>query len=165
MLLNRASQYTLQALIYLARQPPGRMVMVKDMADELGLPMFYLAKLIQPPTRAGWLTTARGRGGGVKLNADAATITLLDILRLTDGHRITRECLLGFKTCEDETACVMHCQWKPIKQELSEGLGGYSLAALANTALPHWLQGRDGRRLVVGADKFAPTRNSQHVES
>lgn len=139
MLLSRASQYTLQALIFLARQPPDHMVMVKDMADELGLPVFYLAKLIQPAARAGWLTTARGRGGGVRLGNGAETITLLDILRLTDGHRVTTECLLGFKACEDETACVLHCQWKPIKQELTDGLGGYSLAALANSALPPWL--------------------------
>lgn len=139
MLLSRASQYTLQALIYLARQPEGRMVVVKEMADELGLPLFYLAKLIQPPTRAGWLTTTRGRGGGVKLSNGAESITLLDILHLTDGHRVTRECLLGFKACEDETGCVLHCQWKPIKQELTDGLGGYNLAALANSALPPWL--------------------------
>jgi Rrf2 family iron-sulfur cluster assembly transcriptional regulator len=144
MLLSRASQYTLQALIYLARQPPERMVLVKQMADELGLPVFYLAKLIQPPTRAGWLTTARGRGGGVRLNPGAAAITLLDILQLTDSHRVTHECLLGFKACEDETACVLHGQWQPIKQELSEGLGSYSLAALAGAALPAWLLGEMG---------------------
>ena len=140
MLLSRASQYTLQALIYLARQPEGRMVLVKEMADELGLPVFYLAKLIQPPTRAGWLTTARGRGGGVRLNLGAEAITLLDILQLTDGHRVTHECLLGFKACEDETACVLHGQWQPIKQELAEGLGGYTLAALAGAELPAWLR-------------------------
>ncbi len=140
MLLSRASQYTLQALIYLARQPDGRMVMVKEIADALGLPMFYLAKLIQPPARAGWLTTARGRGGGVRLSPGAESITLFDILRLTDGHRVGGECLLGFKACEDETACVLHCQWKPIKQELTEGLGGHSLEELARGALlPPWL--------------------------
>jgi Rrf2 family iron-sulfur cluster assembly transcriptional regulator len=141
MLLSRSSQYTLQALIYLARQPRGRMVMVKQMADALGLPLFYLAKLIQSPTRAGWLTTQRGRGGGVSLNPGAEAITLLDILRLTDGHRVSQECLLGFKDCEDESACVLHCQWKPIKQELGEGLGGYTLASLAQATLPAWLQG------------------------
>lgn len=139
MLLSRASQYTVQALIYLARQPNDRLVMVKEIADQLDLPMFYLAKLMQLPTRAGWLTTARGRGGGVRLNPGAINITLLDILQLTDGHRITRECLLGLKDCEDETACVMHCQWQPIKQELTEGLCGYSLSTLANTTLPAWL--------------------------
>lgn len=143
--LSRASQYTLQTLIYLARQPQGQMVMVKEIADALDLPVFYLAKLIQPPSRAGWLTTARGRGGGVKLSPGTENITLLDILHLTDGHRVTRECLLGFKECEDDTACVLHYQWKPIKQELSEGLGGYSLAALANVTLPTWLREKDDK--------------------
>lgn len=141
MLLSRASQYTLQALIYLAQQPPDHMVMVKDMAAELGLPEFYLGKLIQAPARAGWLITARGRGGGVRLNPGAENITLFDILQLTDGHRVTQECLLGFKACEDATACVMHCHWQPIKQELAEGLGSYTLLALASAALPAWLLG------------------------
>ena len=106
----------------------------------LEVPVFYLGKLIQAPARIGWLATARGRGGGVRLEVDAASITLFDILQLTDGHRVTRECLLGFKACEDDSACVMHCSWKPIKQELTEGLGNYTLAALAAAPLPAWLR-------------------------
>jgi Rrf2 family transcriptional regulator, iron-sulfur cluster assembly transcription factor len=74
MLLSRASQYTLQALIYLARQPPGQRVMIKDIAEALDLPVFYLGKLIQAPARVGWLDTARGSGGGVCLAADAEHI-------------------------------------------------------------------------------------------
>ena len=147
MLLSRASQYTLQALIYLARQPRERRVMVKEIADSLHLPQYYLSKLIQPPTRAGWLTTVRGRGGGMRLNPGGEHITMFDILQLTEGGRVTRECLLGFKDCADDSACVLHCQWKPIKQELSEGLGGHSLASLAEAALPPWLLGglEDGK--------------------
>ncbi len=145
MLLSRASQYTLQALIYLAQQEPGRMVMVKEIADTLDLPMFYLAKLIQPPTHAGWLSTARGRGGGVRLNPGAETITLFDILQLTDGHRVHSECLLGFKDCGDNDACVLHCQWKPIKQELTASLSSHSLATLAHLPLPPWLLGKPER--------------------
>ncbi|HOY80353.1 MAG TPA: Rrf2 family transcriptional regulator, partial [Hyphomonadaceae bacterium] len=71
MLLSRASQYTLQALIYLARRPADRLVMVKEIADGLDLPVFYLGKLMQAPARAGWLTTARGRRGGIMLHVDA----------------------------------------------------------------------------------------------
>jgi len=148
MLLSRASQYTLQALIYLARQPIGKTVSARHIANELGLPVFYLAKLIQAPTRAGWLTTACGRGGGVKLNTDAVTITLLDILQLTHSRRVTRECLLGFKICDDKTACVMHCQWKPIEQELAEGLGSYTLAALASDSPPPWPLAEIGNELL-----------------
>jgi Rrf2 family protein len=144
MLLSRASQYTVHALIYLARQPAGRKVLVKDMATQLGIPMFYLAKLIQPATRAGWLTTSRGRNGGVRLLVDAGSVSLLDILRLTDCHHICQECLLGLKDCEDSSACVMHEQWQPIKHELTHGLGAHSLAALAEDGLPAWLMPGSG---------------------
>ncbi|MBI5331460.1 MAG: Rrf2 family transcriptional regulator [Betaproteobacteria bacterium] len=148
MLLSRSTQYTLQALLYLTRKGPERRVLVREIADEMGLPVFYLAKLLQPPTRAGWLTAVRGRGGGVHLNPGAENVTLFDILQLSESHRISRECLLGFKTCEDDSACVLHCEWKPIKQELSEGLGRNSLATLAQSALPSWLlgDGKGGKR-------------------
>lgn len=139
MLLSRSSQYTLQALIYLARQPPGKRVMIKDIAENLELPVFYLGKLIQGPARVGWLVTARGRGGGICLAIDAEHINLLDILQLTEGQRIKRECLLGLKDCDDASACVMHCDWKPIKQELTENLGHYTLATLASGEMPAWL--------------------------
>jgi Rrf2 family transcriptional regulator, iron-sulfur cluster assembly transcription factor len=123
MLLSRASQYTLQALIFLARQPPGQRVMIKDIAEALDLPVFYLGKLIQAPARIGWLGTARGRGGGVYLAANAESIHLFEVLQLTDGQRIKRECLLGLKDCDDATACVMHCDWKPEVHHVHAGGG------------------------------------------
>ena len=55
------------------------------------------------------------------------------------GQRIKRECLLGLKDCDDASACVMHCDWKPIKQELTENLGRYTLATLASGEMPSWL--------------------------
>ncbi len=136
MLLNRASQYTLQALIYLARQPPGQRIMIRDIAAALGLPMFYLTKLMRAPARAGWLDAVRGRSGGVMLTVDAAGIRLADILQLTGEHPFERECLLGFKACEDASACVMHCAWQPIKQEIADDLSQHSLADLAGAWMP-----------------------------
>lgn len=135
MLLNRTTKYTLQALIYLARQTPGRKVQVRDIADALTMPVFYLAKLLQPAARAGWIATARGRSGGVHLSPGAETLTLMDILAVTERNRVNRECLLGFKACGDDGACVLHCEWKPIKEELAGGLARYSLAELAEIDL------------------------------
>lgn len=144
MLLSRGSQYTLQALIYLAAQPPGKMLLVREIADRLAIPPFYLAKLLQPVSRAGWLETLRGRGGGLRLVADAMAISVHDVLIFTEGQRADRECLLGFKECADDSACVLHCQWKPIKTELLDDLKQHtlaSLAAISSQGLPAWLQG------------------------
>lgn len=141
MIINRGTQYTLQALIHLVAHPTGKPVQARELAEQLSLPPLYLAKLLQHPCRAGWLTSTRGRGGGFSLAPGAEKITLLEIIMLTKGERISRECLLGFKECDDKTACVMHLHWKPIKQALLGQFGGYTLAQLASSrkCLPGWL--------------------------
>jgi len=157
MLLSRGSQYTLQALIFLARQPEDRLCMVRDIADELAIPPFYLAKLMQPVARAGWLDTLRGRSGGVRLARGVGQLTLMDILQLTEGARFSEECLLGFKECEDASACVLHCQWRPIKEELSAHLQRHTLAELATEmdGQPDWL--RNGTRHGSMEPRTTPT--------
>jgi Rrf2 family iron-sulfur cluster assembly transcriptional regulator len=133
MIINRSAQYTLQVLMYLVAHPTSRPVLARELAKQLHIPPSYLAKLLQLPCRAGWLSSTRGRGGGFTLAPSAENVTLLEVLMLTKGERISRECLLGFKECDDKTACVMHCHWKPIKQELLEQFGGYTMAQLATT--------------------------------
>jgi len=141
MILNRSAQYILQVLMHLAAHPAGRPVVARELADTLQIPPHYLAKLLQQPCRVGWLSSTRGRGGGFVLSPGAENITLLEIVMLTKGERINRECLLGFKECDDKTACVMHCHWKPIKQALLGQFGGYTLAQLASSSkrLPGWM--------------------------
>jgi len=141
MIINRSTQYTLQVLMHLVAHPAGRPVLARELAEQLHIPPPYLAKLLQQPCRAGWLVSTRGRGGGFTLAPGAENLTLLEILMHTRGEHSSRECLLGFKECDDKTACVMHRHWKPIKQELLGQFGGYTLAQLASSRkrLPAWL--------------------------
>jgi len=141
MIINRSAQYTLQVLMHLVANPTGRPVLSRELAEQLQIPLPYLSKLLQQPCRAGWLLSTRGRGGGFTLAPGTENVTLLEILMLTKGERISRECLLGLKDCNDATACVMHSHWKPIKQELLEQFGGYTLTQLASSRdrLPDWL--------------------------
>ena len=131
MIINRSTQYTLQALLHLVGHPTGGPLLARELAEQLNLPQPYLAKLLQGPCRLGWLTSIRGRGGGFVLNPGAEHVTLLDVLALSRGERSSRECLLGFKACDDATACAMHCQWKPVKREILGHFGHFTLAELA----------------------------------
>lgn len=140
MILSRSTQYTLQVLLYLVAHPSGGPVLARELAAQLRLPLPYLAKLLQEPCRVGWLSSTRGRGGGFTLNPGTERLTLLDIVALTRGERGPRDCLLGLKECDDETACVLHCQWQPIKQEILGQFGHCTLAELiGHKGLPRWL--------------------------
>ena len=131
MIFSRTSQYAIQALIYLATQPRGKPVLNREIADSLGVPSAYLAKILQDLSRGQILDSSRGRRGGFSLRRDAEQTSLLDIILLLEGIRVKRECLLGLKQCRDETACPVHRKWKRVKHELLAYLGGLTLSHLA----------------------------------
>lgn len=131
MIFSRTSQYAIQALIYLAAQPARRSVLNRDIAQTLGVPPAYLAKILQGLCRQQLLDSARGRYGGFSLREGAENTNLLDIVLLTEGPRVDRECLLGLKVCGDETACPMHRKWKPVKKKILSYLGHVTLTHLA----------------------------------
>lgn len=104
---------------------------VCDIASQLNVPAAYLAKIMQSLSKAKFLSTQRGRHGGIYLHAGAETVGLLEILAYTERGSFVHDCLLGLKTCSDETACPMHGTWKPIKQTIIDLLQECTLQRLA----------------------------------
>jgi Rrf2 family protein len=131
MILSRTSQYAIQAMIYMALQPTGTPVLNRDVAGRLNVPAPYLAKILQNLSRNGLLYSFRGRLGGFCLREDAADMSLMQLLQLTEGVDFTQSCLLGLKKCSDETACPMHVKWLPIKEQIIEMLNQMRLHDLA----------------------------------
>ena len=131
MIFSRTSQYAIQALIYLATQPNGRRMLNREIAQNLDVPSAYLAKILQSLSGEKLLHSSRGRHGGFSLRYGAEKTSLLDIVLLTEGARVERECLLGLKACTDETACPLHRKWKPVKKEILAYFGSVTLIGLA----------------------------------
>ena len=129
--ISRTSQYAIQALIYLAIQPAGMKVSVRDIAAQLNISATYLAKIIQSLHKGMFLSSRRGCRGGIYLQEGAETAKLLQILAHTERGSLVQECLLGLKTCSDETACPMHAAWGPIKQTIIDLLQECTLQRLA----------------------------------
>lgn len=148
MILSRTSQYAIQALIFIATQPPGVPVLIRNVAEHLGVPPPYLAKIMQSLARGRLIDSFRGRQGGVCLREGGEKTDLMQILTLIEGPGLTENCVLGLKICGDETACPVHNQWKPIKTRIVNMLHQQTLGKLAAavrsgkyrlTELPHAL--------------------------
>lgn len=131
MILSRTSQYAIQALIYIATQPPGVPVLNRTVAQHLNVPPAYLAKIMQNLSRGTLLHSFRGRQGGFCLRDGCENTDLMQILTLVEGPGLTENCVIGLKICSDETACPMHEQWKPIKTRIVDLLHQQTLAMLA----------------------------------
>mgnify|MGYP002795054007 CR=1 FL=1 len=115
----------------MATQPAGAPALNKDIAARLNVPAPYLAKILQSLSKGGLLYSFRGRLGGFCLRENAAQVSLMDLLQLTEGADFTQSCLLGLKRCSDETACPVHARWVPIKEKVIEMLNQMTLADLA----------------------------------
>ena len=85
MLFSRSVDYAVQALGRLAEAPEGEQVMARIIAEEEGLPAFFLAKTLQNLARHGLLRSTKGPTGGFSLSRPAAKIRILDVVEALDG--------------------------------------------------------------------------------
>lgn len=131
MILSRTSQYAIQALIYIATQPRGEPILNRKVAEYLGVPTAYLAKIMQSLCKGNLLYSYRGRQGGFCLREGGEKTDLMQIVTLIEGAGFTENCVLGLKICSDETACPVHSKWKPIKEKIVSLLHEQTLERLA----------------------------------
>jgi len=83
--LTTKSEYTILALIYLARQPEGVWVKIEEICRQFDIPKKYLELLLMPLRQNRYLQTRRGASGGYRLMRPANQITIAEIVRLMDG--------------------------------------------------------------------------------
>lgn len=85
MKLTTRSEYSLLALIYIARHQKQGYVKIEDICNEYQLPKKYLEQLFLSLKQARLIMTRRGAMGGYKLAMPASKITIADVVRLMDG--------------------------------------------------------------------------------
>jgi len=111
-LLSSSSQYAIRALAHLARRERTSWALARQIADELGIPASFLAKILQTLTAQGVLESQRGRRGGFRLRRDPERLSLYEIAELFDRLGEGRLCVLGQRVCDDDNACPLHHTWK-----------------------------------------------------
>lgn len=100
MRLTRYTDYAMRVLLYLARQP-DRLCSIAEIARAYGVSQNHLMKVINDLVNAGWLTSARGRKGGIRLARPADQISLGAVIRHTEADFD----LVGCSSCIIAPAC------------------------------------------------------------
>jgi Rrf2 family protein len=85
MRISQKGLYALQALTVLARQYPGGVVKIHDIAKEEELPEKFLEAILRDLKRARFVTSVRGANGGYQLKRAPSRIFLGEVLRIIDG--------------------------------------------------------------------------------
>ena len=130
-MLSTTSQYALRALARLAAEPDRAAVLGRDLARECQIPANYLSKLLWQLKNAGLLTTARGSGGGYKLERPPEQIRLIDIVEVFDALQARPSCVLGQGECTEQDACSAHHAWKVVRITYLDFLDSTTLADIS----------------------------------
>jgi len=85
MKLTTKSEYSILALIYIARQHNKDFVKIEDICAKCDIPRQYLVLLLSILRQSGYIKTRRGASGGYRLARAASKISLAEIIRLMDG--------------------------------------------------------------------------------
>lgn len=130
MLITRATEYAIRALLYLAKQPKGEIVLKKDICASQDITPAFLTKILQPLIKQGIVGSQRGVGGGFYLIKDPEEVTLLDVVRAEEGPLYLNHCIAQEGICAKDVFCPVHGAWREIRNELMQTLGRYSFAQL-----------------------------------
>jgi Rrf2 family protein len=91
-MINNRTNYAILALCELA-QSEGHFSTSEAIARAQGIPKKFLPQILSDLSRAGYVSSIRGFGGGVRLALPPEKITLLDIIEVIQGNILNADSL------------------------------------------------------------------------
>ena len=85
MKLTTKSEYSLLALIYIARKESYGFIKIEDICKEYSISKKYLEQIFNSLKQARYIKTKTGARGGYKLAKSATKISVAEVIRLMDG--------------------------------------------------------------------------------
>ncbi|MFM7774083.1 MAG: RrF2 family transcriptional regulator [Candidatus Kapaibacterium sp.] len=159
MIFSRASEYAIQAMLYLAKRTVSegkKVVQTREIADAHGIPYHFLAKIVQDLAKADLIISLKGPNGGIGLAHSASNITVLEIVRSVDNIQYVTDCVVGYDKCNSENPCPLHHDWEKIREIIFNLIREKKLADLIDDT--EFVNGRLLRVRNVSADKTAPAK-------
>ncbi|API60457.1 SUF system Fe-S cluster assembly regulator [Tardibacter chloracetimidivorans] len=133
MRLTSLADYAVVVMSAAARAEPGTRLSAALVAEQTGVPLPTVQKLMGRLAQSGLLGSARGSGGGFVLARAADSISLADIVEAVDGPIAMTACVdQGRHDCGLETGCRVRSHWPAVNGAIRGALAGVSLESLAH---------------------------------
>lgn len=131
MKLTLYTDYSLRVLLYLAYKE-GEAATISELADFYKISRNHLVKVVHDLGKNGYILTARGKGGGMKLARLPEEIRISEVVKKTEPDLDLLEC---FNPSTDQCAITRICNLKSILFEARANFMGvlekYTLADAA----------------------------------
>ena len=130
--LTKKSELTFQAVGVLAGSPDS-LVSGPVIASSLSISTDYLATVMRPLSKAGWVRASTGPNGGYRLSSDLSTHSILDLIELVEGVVDRNSCMHGDLLRPVQKQCALHEPWMRAREALLKELAAESLAEVLDS--------------------------------
>ena len=127
--VTKLTDYATVILTVLAADPDA-VASATELAEQAGLEVPTVAKLLKPLAQARLVAAFRGSNGGYRLARDAASISLVEIVEAMEGPLGMTECSLHAGNCGIEHSCGVRANWRRINDVVADALRGVTLAQM-----------------------------------
>ena len=135
MRLALGTDYALRVLIYVGARD-GQLATIAEIADAFAISKAHLMKIVNRLARQGYVATARGKGGGIRLERRPSDIRVGAVVRETEEELAVMGCLATAGFCRIEGCCVLRRALGEATLAFLATLDGYTLADLLAPGKP-----------------------------
>ncbi len=133
--LNKLTDYGVVVLALMARQ--HAVATAPQLAQQSGVPLPTVAKILTHLARDGIVTSQRGVAGGYHLARAADQISMAEIVAALEGPIALTSCVDGtVGGCEVEQLCPMRGNWDRVNQAVRSALEQVTLADMSVNDIP-----------------------------
>jgi len=131
-MFSKTCEYAMRAVLYLAQKTDEQTkISIKEIAEEIGSPTYFIAKILQDLSRKGIVQSVKGPNGGFYLNKKSKAQPLINVIIAVDGDKMFKNCTLGLGQCSKEKPCPLHHEFESIKAKMEEILCNSSLVSFS----------------------------------
>ena len=129
--LNLKTQYAIMAMVYIAKQPHGKVIPCDEIVKAINVPRESFKLVLKNLAKQGVIMSSRGTGGGFYLIQAASQITLRHIVEAAQGIIVANVCLVEGLDCERHGTCNVHPVWRQVQEKVVDVLDKITLEDMA----------------------------------
>ena len=130
MKISTKGRYALRLMLDLAIHQADGPVSLKTISTRQGVTVKYLEQNVPSLSRAGYLKSFRGVGGGYQLAKSPEEYRIGDILRAAETSLAPTACITGAQSCDRCDECLTRPFWLGLDQAIAQYVDSVTLADL-----------------------------------
>ena len=131
MKISTRGRYALRTMLDLAMHDEGNLIPLKEISKRQGITLKYLEQVMNLMSKAGYVRSVRGAGGGYRLAKQPSEYTIGDILRAAEGSLAPISCLEDeINPCPRSMECMTLGFWEGLADVINTYVDGITLEDL-----------------------------------